>query len=188
MSLLPREVFAAEARRIIEEHSEWDAPHAFITFRQDDAKLVAGTYTCIMPDINPADYPQMMAGIARKELDEHPDWEPVAYLLQIEAYGVIEPGKDASAEERMRFQADRLGRTFHQRADVYEVACAYLADVHGRLWTAGKRRDHEGEISENFYPPGPRQPGGQMVKGLLAVAQATGMVVHGLPGPANLWN
>jgi hypothetical protein len=184
---LPREVFAAEARRILESHTEWDSPHTFITFYENGGRLAAGTYACIMPDIDPGDYPVTMMQVARKELDEFPDRAPVAYLLQIEGFGVIEPAKDASAEARLQFQADRAGRTFHQRPDAYEFAGAWVADVHGRLWQATKRRDHEGEIEVKFHPPGPSQPTGQMIRGLLAVAQATGTVVHGLPAP-NLWN
>lgn len=184
----PKGIFAQAARHAIESHAEWDSLHAFVTFFLEDGDLAAGTWAAIDPGIDPPDYPRLMMKLARKDLDEYPDRIPYAYLLQIEAFGVIEPGKDASAEEKMRFQADRLGRTFHQRPDASEIACAYVADVHGRLWSAVKRRGREEEISENFYPPGPHQPGGQLIRGLLSVAYATGMLCHGLPGPASLTN
>ena len=62
------------------------------------------------------------------------------------------------------------------------------ADVHGRLWTATKRRSDPSHIIESFYPPGPRQPNDQLIRALLAAAYSTGMIAHGLPGPPNLAN
>lgn len=188
MTTLPREVFARFVREEIERHDEWDSLHHFLTLHQEGGGLRIGTFAAIDPAIHPNEYPDMMAGIAHKELEEGPDDPACAYLLQIEAWGVTEPRKGATLQERMQFQADRLGRTIHQRDDAYEQACAYLADVHGRLWSATKRRDQPGVIAEQFHPPGPRQPGGQMISGLLCVAQATGMATYGLPGPANLRN
>jgi hypothetical protein len=182
MSIPPRDIFAAEARRAIEMHDEWDSPHCFVTLHWDGQKLSAGTYACIMPDINPADYPEHMIRLAREDYERDPDNAAYAYLLQAEFFGASEPGPDASAEERAQYQRDRLGRTFHQRADAEEVATAWCADVHGRLWAATKRRSKPGEIHEQFYAPG-KAPGGQMIRGLLTVAYGTGMMAYGLAGP-----
>jgi hypothetical protein len=183
----PREAFAETARKIIEAHDEWDSLHAFITLHWDGENLTPGTCAAIDPAIDPAEYADLMAGMARKELDENPQDPAYGYLLQIEAFGVTMPGKDASAEERLRFDADRLGRTFHQRPDATEMAIAYCADIHGRLWTATRRRGIAG-TEEQFHPPGPRQPGGRLIHGLLATAYTTGMSCYGLPGPLNLMN
>ena len=178
----PREIFAEAARKAIEAHSDWDSPHCFLTLHWDGEKLSPGTYACIMPDYDPADYPALMARIARERIEEHPDEPPAyAYLLQIEAFGLTEPGPAASPAEVERYKVARLTRTFHQHPDARESATAWCADVHGRLWNATKIRDAPG-ISERFYQPG-RAPGGRLIRSLLSVAYATGMSEHGLPGP-----
>lgn len=182
MDIPPREPFAAAARHAIEDHTEWDAAHAFITFRWDGAKLSAGTYACIMPDIEPDDYPQLMAGLALEELQKDPGDPAYAYLLQTEGYGVKPPGPDATDKERLQYRADRRQRRFHQRPDAVEIATAILADVHGRLWQASHTRSDPGVIAEKFYEPGD-YPGGQLTIGLLAVARATGFIAYGLKGP-----
>ena len=183
MTAPPRSVFAAFTRKAIEAHDEWDSPHCFMTVHWDGESLACHTYVCVMPDIDPVDYPALMIKAAREQLEKDPDDPPYGYLLQIEGHGVKEPEPGASEEERERFNKARLGRTFHQLPDAIEVATAYCADIHGRLWVAAKRRDKPGEISENFYAPGNPKIGGQMVKGLLAVAYTTGMTAWGLPGP-----
>lgn len=183
----PKEPFAAAARAAIEAHTEWDAPHAFVTLHWDGASLATRTYACIMADINPADYPKMMAGMALEELSKDPADPAYAYLLQAEFFGVTEPGPDATEADREQFDRDRLGRTFHQRPDAIECATAWVADVHGRVWNAGHTRKDPGLISEKFYPPG-RAPSGHFVQGLLAVAYTTGVLAHGLPGPQGRMN
>lgn len=183
MSAPPREAFAAITRKVIEDHDKWDSPHAFITLHWDGEKLTAGTFACIDPAINPPDYPALMCKLARARMDDHPGDPACGYLLQIEGWGVAEPEKDAAPAEREQYERARISRTFHQMPDAVESVMAYCADIHGRLWAAAKRRDKPGEISENFYPPGSGKIGGQMVRGLLAVAYGTGMVAHGLPGP-----
>ena len=185
MSIPPRDVFAAAARKAIEDHNEWDSPHAFVTLHWDGENLTGRTYACIMPDIHPADYPAYMIKLAREDYEKDPDDAAYAYLLQIEAFGVAEPGPGASDAERAQHLADRLGRTFHQRDDAVEMATAWCADIHGRLWEATKRRTQPNVITEHFYPPNtPNQPGGQMIRGLLSVAYSTGMMANGLPGPS----
>ena len=175
----PRDVFSAVTRKAIEDHGEWDSLHHFQTLHWDGEKLTCGTFAAIDPGIDPPDYPALMARIAARRQEEHPEDPAYAYLLQIEGFGVI---AGASAAEREQFDRDRIGRTFHQRADAVESAMAYCADVHGRLWYAVKTRSEPGVVVEHFCPPG-KTPGGQMIRGLLAVAYATGMKVHGLPGP-----
>ena len=186
MSTPSREALAAITRDVIERHDEWDSPHQFVTWHLDGERLVPGTIAIIDPAMHPDDYPALMLRLALERREERPEPPAYAFLLQIEAFGVTDPGKDATPQERLQFEADRRGRTFHTRPDAVESACAWCADVHGRLWTAAKRRDREG-ISEEFYQPG-RTPGGQMIKGLLAVAYAAGMADHGLPGPQGWLN
>ncbi len=181
-----REAFAAITRKIIADHDEWDSPHHFVTLHWEDGELRCGTWAVIMPDIHPAQYPKVMAKIARECHEKDPDHPPYGYLLQFESYGVAEPGPEASDEEREQFRRDRLGRTFHQRADAVEMVGAWCADIHGRVWSAARRRG-EDKIHEKFYQPG-RAPGGQMIEGLLAVAYATGMTAWGLPGPQGPMN
>lgn len=176
-----REAFAAMTRKIVADHDEWDSPHHFVTLHWEDGELRPGTWAMIMPDIHPAQYPELMAKLALEAHEKDPDRPAYGYLLQIESFGVTEPGPGASEEERDQFNRDRLGRNFHNRADAVEVAGAWCADIHGRLWAAARRRGDE-EITERFYQPG-RAPGGQLIEGLLAVAYATGMTAWGLPGP-----
>jgi hypothetical protein len=189
MSTLPaREVFAAFTRRTIEIHGEWDSLHCFMTLRAKDGELTPGTYAAIDPAVSPPDYPDLMARIAQEELEKEPAEPACAYLLQIEAFGVTEPGKNATEAEVEEFNRARLGRTFHQLPQAREQAIAYCADIHGRLWSAAKVRGREADgISEHFYQPG-RGLGGQMIRGLLAVAYATGELAWGLPGPQRTWN
>jgi hypothetical protein len=181
-----RAALAAITREIIERHDDWDSVHQFVTWHWDGERLAPGTVVIIDPAMDPLDYPRIMAKIVREQRDKGPEHPPYAFLLQIEAFGMTEPGPDATEQERAAFRAARRGRTFHEMPEAIESCLAYCADVHGRLWTAGKRRDKDG-ITEAFYPPG-KGLSGQMVAGLLAVAYATGMVDYGLPGPGSMAN
>jgi hypothetical protein len=62
-----------------------------------------------------------------------------------------------------------------------ETCTAWVADIHGRLWAATKTRDHPDEVHESFYRPG-KAPGGPLITGLLAVAEAAGIMWHGMAG------
>lgn len=177
---LPPEIFAGVTRRITEAHEEWDSPHQFFTLHWDGEQLGFGTLAAIDPGIHPDAYADLMARIAREAMDGENAATLYGYALQIEAHLVVAPAPEASAEERARFQVDRIGRRFHQRPDAVETALTYTADVHGRVWGALKRRGHDG-IEEVFYAPGERETHGQMVDALLAVATITGTAVHGLP-------
>jgi hypothetical protein len=181
-----REQLAAVTRQMIEKHQDWDSAHEFVIWTWDGRDLALGTLAVIDPAMHPLDYPAMMARVVASHREKHPDPPPYAFVLQIEAFGVAMPGKDATEAQRARVRAAQRTRTFHELPEAVESCIAYCADIHGRLWAAGKRRDGEG-ISEAFYPPG-RGLGGQMVKGLLAVAYACGMADYGLPGPQDRLN
>jgi hypothetical protein len=183
MTVPPRGVFAAAARREVEAHLEWDAPHSFQTLHLDGDGLTCRTMACIMTDVNPTDYPRMMAGIAAGQHDRDPGDPAYAYLLQVEAFGVTEPGPEASAVELAAYHQARRGRTFHLMPNAVETCTAWVADIHGRLWAATKTRDHPDEVHESFYRPG-KAPGGPLITGLLAVAEAAGIMWHGMAGAA----
>jgi hypothetical protein len=70
------------------------------------------------------------------------------------------------------------------KADMPEAAIAWCADIHGRAWCATKVRD-TGHVEVKYFPLGAVPPGARMVDALLAVAQATGVIAHGLPKPSN---
>jgi len=153
VSPVPRDVMAAEVRAVIERHDEWDGPHEFVTFRWDGEHLIPGTVGVIMPDIDPERYPELMASLAAKDISEHPPDElPCAYLLKIEGFGVAAPPPGATDEERRQFNADRLGRTFCQRADAIEA---------------------------RFYRPGSAEVRGRLTGALLSIAAATGSLMAG---------
>lgn len=180
VTAMPAEAFASVTRRMIEAHETWDSPHSFATLHWDGEQLDFGRVAMITTDVHPGNYPNLMLKVAREAMNGERASTLVGYALQIEGHGVAEPHRNATAEERARFQADRVGRTFHLRPDAVESALAYAADIHGRVWGAIKRRGHDG-IEECFYPPGGRASHGQMVDALLAAAVITRTTVHGLP-------
>jgi hypothetical protein len=180
----PRSVFAAAARRQVEEfHDEWDAPHTFITLHlTEDGQVAPWTFGCILTDIDPGDYTRVMSSLALEELKRDRAHPAYAYLLQVEAWGVIKPEPGASEAERAAFDAAARNRTFHALPGAVENCTAWVADIHGRLWSATKTRKDPQTICEHFYRPG-KAPEGPLIAGLLAVAQATGVMCHGLmPG------
>lgn len=177
--IVPKEAFASYARSLVDGHADWDGEH-----------LSPGVWCCILPDVDPKDYPQWMIESAGRYHEEFPGNPAVGYMLMVESWGVYEPGPDTVAREQ--YERDRKARTFHLRADRFEMVCAWCADVHGRLWSADKRRD-TGEVRERFQPPGLTHAGQPsfdepVIAGLLAVAYATGMQHHGLPGIQRTWN
>jgi hypothetical protein len=181
MGVPPRSVFAAAARAEVESHVAWDAPHCFQTLHMSGDDLVPRTFACIMTDINPTDYPRLMGQMAADQHARDPRDPAYAYLLQIEAFGMVEPGPEASAAELAAYHQARRGRTFHLMPDAVECCTAWVADIHGRLWSASKTRDDPDTVRESFYRPG-KAPGGPLVTGLLAVAAAAGIIYHGMPG------
>jgi hypothetical protein len=168
MTALPRAVLAALAREVIEAHREWDAPHALASvYRDGNGGARYGTVTIIDPALQPALYPALIS--ARAAGDAAKGGPPYAFLLQAEMFGTFEPSADAPPADRALYEADRKARTFHLRKDAVEIAQAWVADVHGRLWSATKVRGKDG-IQESFYRPGSGIPGGQMITALLAAA------------------
>jgi hypothetical protein len=145
-------VFAEAAREVTERHTEWDSPHCFEILVWDGAKLFCRSYACIMPDWDPADYPALMIRLAREDFEKHPGAPAYAYLLQVE--GVSATGDEA--------------------------AFAWCMDIHGRAWCAKKTRSEPGRISESFFAPGTAPSRAPMNATLLAVAQAAGVLGHGL--------
>jgi hypothetical protein len=167
--IAPPEKLAEFTRRVIAEmHSEWDAPHQFMTLHWDGTEITAGTLACITPDVPPADYQNVMMRIALEELTGRP-CRPCAYLLQIEAYTTTVTA-DATAAERAQAYADHAAETIHLRGDAREVAVAYCADVTGQLWMALKDRAVPGVVEERFQP----ETADHLCRALKAVAMATG--------------
>ena len=177
MTVPPRSVFAAAARAEIDRHDEWDAPHCFQTLHLDGEQLVCRTYACIMPDIDPTDYPRLMAKMAAKQHEKDPQDPAYAYLLQVESFEVTEPGPEASAADLAAYHAARNGRTFHEMPEAVETCTVWVADIHGRLWAAAKTRQDPGTVHEVFYRPG-KAPGGHLIRGLLSVAETAGRRYH----------
>jgi hypothetical protein len=174
-ALVPGWLLAAETRKAIERHTRWDTPHEFLTLHWEDRQLRPGLLGVIMPDIEPGDYPSVMAGWAAKQIGDDPLNQPVAYLLRVEGHGLAEPGPDASAAERTRYDAARRGRTFHAQPGAVETCTAWCADIDGRLWAASKvRGEPAGQLHQRMYLPGdPAMLGGQIIDALRQLAAAT---------------
>ena len=172
MTPLPRDVLAALAREVIEAHDKWDSPHALASvYRDGKGGARYGTVTIIDPALHPDLYPSLIGKRAAEDAERQ--GPPYAFLLQIEAFGTAGPAEDAAPADKALFQADRIARTFHLRKDAVEVVQVWVADVHGRLWSATKARGREDEIEERFYRPG-SELGGQMIEALLAAARDYG--------------
>jgi hypothetical protein len=76
--------------------------------------------------------------------------------------------------------ADLRAEKLHLRPDAREVAEAWVADVHGRLWWARRFRDADG-IEEHFAPAHEPVPGPAVfTTPLVSVARATGIMAWGL--------
>jgi hypothetical protein len=72
----------------------------------------------------------------------------------------------------------------HLRADARECAEAWVADIHGRLWSARRFRDGEG-VEERHTPADSPNPGPAVFTApLLTVARATGLLAWGLEATA----
>lgn len=182
----PREPFAAACRKAVSDHDTWDSPHQFVTFSWDGTGLRPNTVAMIMPDVHPDDYPAMLRKVVAEENAE-PGPRAYAFLLQVEAHGVGEPPEDDDAEQAI-FHVARRTRTFHRLPQAREICVAYMADVHGRVWTAAKERGREDEpVSESFYGVlAADRPGGQFIRALVSIGYAQGAAHFGLPVPGGL--
>lgn len=187
MPLPKRELFAAITRKITEQHDQWDSPHHLFSLLWDGTRISYGAAAMITPDVPPAHYPAIIERFAQEEMDRQQtagENTLYGYALQIEAHAVVGPGPQATAAEQLRYQADRIGRTFHQRPDAVEVATVMCADIHGRMWQATKRRPQPDEIEEQYTAPSAvKRPHGQMVGAVLDAALLTGILLHKLPRP-----
>jgi len=172
---------AAEARRMIEMHGgDWDSLHAFATLHWNGEKFTVGTWCAIDTSYAPGDYAMIMQKVSLERLQEEPVNPPYAYALQIEAYVSTLP-PSATAEERAAIAADLRAERLDQRPDARECAEAWVADIHGRLWSARRFRDAEG-IEEHFTPaPVPDSAGPAVfTRPLISVARVTGILAWGL--------
>jgi hypothetical protein len=186
MSIPSREVVAEVVARFVTEHTAWDSVHQFATLNWDGEKIGVGTLAAIHPSIDPRNYPEVMSKTALDAInDQRSTGEQTlqAFLLQFEAHAVAAPAAGASAMERRQFERDNRERTFHRRPDAVEICGAYCVDVHGRLWTAVKRRPVPDDVEQHFYASPAGAPGGAFVRALRVVAQLTGAALHGLPVP-----
>ncbi len=172
---------AAEARRMIEVHGgDWDSLHAFATLHWDGEKFSIGTWCAIDTSYAPADYAAIMQKMSFERLQEEPENPPYAYALQIEAHVLtLPPG--ATTEELAAVAADLKAEKLHHRADARECAEAWVADVHGNLWSARRFRDGDGGIEERFTPASEQAPGPAVFTApLVSAARATGLTAWGL--------
>lgn len=192
---IPRAELAAFTRYVVEEmHDEWDGLHQFLVLVLEDGKVTPRTIGVIDPAMHPDLYPRMMAKLAKEDVDDMKagDPFPVAYLLQIEAFGVkMPPEEDMTPEEQNDFNRDRHNRTFHNRPDAVETCMAITCDVTGRMYQVTKYRSDNSIEEEQIEPLGvstDRQADGQMPKALRAIAYGAGVLGWGLPGPPSLAN
>lgn len=172
---LDGEVLAAQARALVDRHGDdWDVPHTFLTLHPDEAGgLRPGVLAMITLDVDPVDFPALIARLAANWMAEHPDDPPYAYGLMIEAFAATAPPPQASNETRKRFARARATRTFYQHPDAREIVTAWVVDVHGHSWQCTKERG-TGEVTQEFYPSGSTRAGGRLVAALLQAALATG--------------
>ena len=174
-------LLAAEARKMIEFHDgKWDSLHAFATLHWDGEKFSVGTWCAIDTGFAAKDYMGIMQKAAFEELRRKPEDPPYAYALQIEAHVSSLP-KGASAGQQAAMTADMRAERLHLRPDARECAEAWVADVHGRLWSARRWRDDGDGIEERYTPAGVPSPGPAVFTDpLLTVARATGLLAWGL--------
>jgi hypothetical protein len=172
---------AAEARRTVERHANWDGMHSFQTLRWDGERLISDLYAAIDPGFKVGDYPKIMNKLAYEHLHGNPAEPACAYMMCMEAHHATVP-PDATDAERRKFHEDQANRKLNNWPGARELFAAYVADIHGRTWVAHKYRDDPEQIIESFCRPGFFPPGDEIViRGLLGVALATGVLAWGLP-------
>jgi hypothetical protein len=179
----PNDQCAAVARGAVELHTGWGCPATFSILVRDDSGLTPRLTAVLDPELEPAtDYPAAMERFTSWHLTEHPGEPPWAFQLTYEGDSAREPAKDAPAEEHARHRAavdaGRIASLPYARV-MFAVWCV---DVHGRGWRAYHFEDDPGVICEEYFQAG-TIPATGMLRGLVRVAYATGMIAHGLPGP-----
>lgn len=165
---------------MIEIHDgQWDSLHAFATLHWNGEKFSVGTWCAIDTSYAPGDYLKIMQGAAFERLRDEPGDPPYAYALQIEAHVSTLP-TGASTEDRAAVKADLRAEKLHLRPDARECAEAWVADIHGNLWSARRFRDG-GEVEEHYTPASEPDPGPKIfTTRLITVARATGLLAWGL--------
>jgi len=179
----PNDQCAAVARSAVELHTAWGCPATFSILVRDDGGLTPRFTAVLDPELEPATgYPAAMEQVTSRHLLEHPGEPPWAFRLAYEGDSALEPARDAPAEDHARHWAavngGRIGSLPYARA-IFAVWCV---DVHGRGWRAYHYEDTPGVILEEYFQAG-TMPDTGMLRGLLRVAYATGMLAHDLPAP-----
>jgi hypothetical protein len=186
---IPDAAYAAQARALIDQHTDWDAMHTFVTLHWRDGGLHIGTYVAIDPGVEPRAYPALMISYAHEWAEAHPGDPAAGYGLQTESYGIDQP-PGASAELRASIDAARATRSYRDLPGHYESADAIVTDIHGNLWSAAKIRGRD-TVEERHWPQGWSPDGenhieGQMPDALRTLGLATGWLEWGIPLPADL--
>ncbi|MCK9921624.1 hypothetical protein MXD61_06925 [Frankia sp. AgPm24] len=147
ISIPSRRLFARAVRDLLDQHTEWDAPlYPFVSFVYDQGQIRPSTVNMISAVFDPNSFPVIMDGLVRDELaTDLPT--PYAYALLTELWIVYSTAVSPGERARLRHQAatHQLG----QHPGRVEVAWVTCADIHGRVWSASRRRDN-GEITERF--------------------------------------
>lgn len=199
LETIGRDVFAAETRSWIDNHTDgWDGPHYFVPLRWEPGepgRLITPTVVAIMPDIDPADYPDYMMMQAAEDMaravEARGGPDIAGYLLMFEGYTVTADPAAMTPAEREQLHRDRIAHTFHTRADAVETASAYTADVWGRVYVASHTRASPGQVDELFIPPAGPGTGGARLNGrfmhaLRVCAAAAGWSEHDIPLPPDM--
>jgi hypothetical protein len=189
-AITPATELAAFTRSVVDMHEDWDGMHQFMVLVSDEGTITPRVIGVIDPALHPDLYPKFIAKLAWEDVQgmKDGDLSPVAYLLQIEAYGVtMPPPGNMTPEEEAELSRARRDRTFHQRPDAQETCMALCADVRGRIYQVTKFRA-DGRIEEEQIAPGDYTVGGQMAQALRAVAHATGVLCWSLPGSPQMAN
>lgn len=158
MTVAIEQKLAELARAEIERHDEWDSLHTMMVIcRTGDDSVSVRTVAAIDPAFDPVMYPVLIEALAKESASKGEP--PYALLLQIEAYGAT-----VSDEERLRLHA--TGGSLKDRPDSREECWAWVADVHGNLWSAMKDRDEEDVIDEQVYEASNKSYDGRFIKAL----------------------